>query len=127
VEWSNQPSALAALNLVIPRDQDFLVQWKNGNDPDLVIITGFGLTTDFSGAEFICTERASKGSFSVPAFVLSSIPATPPSPAATLTGIGGGLSVGSVSGNPGRFTADQLDLGYVTFSTTSLIGIGGWR
>jgi uncharacterized protein (TIGR03437 family) len=126
VEWSNQPSPLDALNLVIPRDQDFLVQWKNGNDPDLVIITGFGLATD-SGAEFICTERASKGSFSVPAFVLSSIPATLGKSAATLAGIGGGLSVGSISGNPGRFSADQLDLGYVTFSTSSFIGIGGWR
>ena len=124
MEWSNQPSALAALNLVIPRDQDFLVQWKNGNDPDLVIITGFSLKTDFSGAEFICTERASKGSFKRTAYVL--VPnARHASLAATLAGVVGLVGWDHL-GKPAGL-APITDLGYVTFSTTLRISIGGWR
>ena len=125
VQWSNQPDGLAALTLMIPRDQDLHVEWTNGNDPDLVMIQGFGLTPDASGAAFACTERASKGSFNVPSWVLSSIP--PTVGGSTLFGPGGGLSVGMVSGAPGRFSADQLDLGLVAFSTNTFVGIGGWR
>jgi hypothetical protein len=128
VEWTNQPSYPSSLNVQLPRDQDLLFQWRNGNDPDLAIIQGFGLTQDSSGAAFICTELASKGSFTVPAFVLSSIPATPPSTVAVSSVGGGGfLSLGIVMGNPGRFKNDQLDLGFVTFSSTTLANVGGWR
>jgi uncharacterized protein (TIGR03437 family) len=128
VEWSNQPSFPASLNQLLPRDQDLLFQWKNGNDPDLVLIQGYGLAPEGVGAAFICMEWASKGSFAVPSFVLSSIPVTPPQlAAATVVGGGGFLSLGTVMGNPARFKSDQLDLGLVTFSTTSQASVGGWR
>ncbi len=79
VQWTNQPSYPASLNQILPRDQDLLFQWTNGNDPDLVVMQGYGLALQGAGTGFICAELASKGSFSVPAFVLSSLPPTPPS------------------------------------------------
>lgn len=124
IEWTNAPSPASALTLMIPRDTDLPIQWKNGKDPDLVLIQGFGLTPDASGAAFLCTELASKGSFNVPSFVLSSLPAAPVGP---LAGPNGGLSVGMISGSPGRFTADKLDLGLVTFSSGTFVGIAGWQ
>ena len=128
VQWTNQPSFPSSLNQILPRDQDLLFQWANGNDPDIVVLQGYGLAQEGTGVGFICTELASKGSFAVPAFVLSSLPPTPPqSAAATVVGGGGFLSLSTVLGNPGKFKTDQLDLGYVTFSTANLASVGGWR
>ena len=61
----------------------------------------------------MCTEQASKGSFTVDAAVLSALPASP-GPANEPTG-GLGLLTGS-AGEGGKFQATGLDFGYVTYT-----------
>jgi hypothetical protein len=62
-------------------------------------------------AMFICNERASAGGFTIPSYVLSVLPAS--------SGlIPGTLTVGGFSA-PVRFTARDLDAGYVTASSAS--------
>jgi hypothetical protein len=92
------------------------VNWTGGGADDIVFITGSSMRTNpDAGASFTCTERASAGFFSVPAIVLSALPASTVSAQGVSTA---SLSVGQTqAANAPRFNAPGLDLGQVTHST----------
>jgi hypothetical protein len=112
VQWSNK-SELASVD----RTQDLTVTWTGGNpDKEYVLIGGISASEEVA-VGFSCTEKASAGRFTIPAWVLSSLPAsatlslegTPPIPS-------GLLAVGTASfTDTGRFTATGLDLGVFAY------------
>lgn len=67
VLWTNK----AAIS-TIDRSQPLTVTWTGGTSPGYVLIGGY-----VNGGQmgFVCSEDVNKGSFTIPAFVLSSIPA----------------------------------------------------
>src|SRR5207248_2897133 len=71
VNWTNQ-NPLGMLD----RTQDLTVTWTGGNpDKEFVMIAGIS-NNGQAVAGFLCTEKASAGKFTIPAWVLSSIPAS---------------------------------------------------
>lgn len=68
VVWTNK-AAVSTVN----RSQPLTVTWSGGS-PGYVLVGGY--VSSFSGMTgFICSEDASKGTFTVPSFVLSLLPA----------------------------------------------------
>gem|GEM_PF-483265 len=107
-----QPLSLSGgIPASIDRAKDLTLSWTGGNPSDLVSVTGISgaivggtaAAPIYDAWTFTCTATASAGSITVPAALLSQLPATPPSG----TGIGY-LALGSgpqpASGN-GLFTA----------------------
>lgn len=95
----------------ISRTQDLTFRWTGGQPTEWVQIMGISVRSNPDvGAAFICTERAARGSFTVPSWVLSALP--PSSPSA------GMLMVGS---SPlmerNKFNARGLDIGYFVYFT----------
>jgi len=91
----------------VRRDQDLTVTWTSRNPAsELVLVMGESTAATGARSSFMCAERATTGSFTVPTAVLSSLPATNPPPtssmAAALGVLGMPLSV--------RFTGPGLDL-----------------
>ena len=122
IAWTN----LAGIN-TISRLQNLTLTWSGG-DParEFVVISGVsGNPSTGSSGAFLCTERASAGQFTVPANVLSSLPASGWGALARgTTGPFGALTVGSsaILGST-RFPAQGLDaafFGYEMF-TSSLV------
>jgi len=97
------------------------VTWTGGNPAqEFVGIVGVSMkTAPDVGAAFLCTERAAAGSFTVPAIVLSALPAS--QPGGGLTGIPTGmLMLGSAPlMEPNKFKATGLDVGYFTYTILS--------
>jgi uncharacterized protein (TIGR03437 family) len=112
ITWTNR-AAITNVN----RANGLTVTWSGGTADGIVQITGYS-SSDASENSilgiFVCTEVASRGTFTVPSVVLLSLPATP-------TGAGLGLPLGvlAVGGTspPRTFTAPGLDAGYI-FSTS---------
>ncbi|HYP08073.1 MAG TPA: hypothetical protein VER03_17710 [Bryobacteraceae bacterium] len=106
LNWTN----MAAVNQVT-RSAGQTVTWSGGDPQGYVVILGassFGAT---GGAVFTCIERASAGTFTIPAYVLSALPAT----------VGdniGFLTLNNVT-QPVSFTATGLDLGNIIASSGS--------
>lgn len=69
VVWTNRD----ALNTV-PRTQPLTVTWSGGAANQFVVLSGFSPTPAGPGAGFNCVEQAAKGSFTVPAEILSALP-----------------------------------------------------
>jgi hypothetical protein len=116
--WTNQ-AALASLD----RTQPLTVTWSGGiPDKEFALIVGLSSNGQVTSG-FLCAENVSAGQFTVPAWVLSSLPAT-----ATFSNGGqivpsGLLGVGKAPfTNVGRFTATGLDFGVITYeqATASL-------
>jgi uncharacterized protein (TIGR03437 family) len=114
--WTNM-GAVAAVD----RTQDLTVTWSGGNsDKEFVLIVGLSDNSQ-AVAGYLCTEKVSAGQFTVPAWVLSSIPAS-----ATFTGggqslTGGLLGVGTAAlTSVGRFTGNGLDFGVITYEQASV-------
>lgn len=115
LNWTNKA---AVVN--VPRASGQIATWSGGDPTGYVMIFGYSSsdTTDAAvNGYFVCVEQASKGSFTVPAAVLLTLPPTPS---------GGGLgapigffAVGAIP-TPASFTASGLDIG--TISSTSLTG-----
>lgn len=109
LQWLNE-SSITTVN----RAQGVQVTWSGGDPNSFVEIAGVAVDpSKTAAAVFVCAERASAGSFTVPAAVLLALPAT------GATGEAGFLFVGSFT-TPTRFTATGLDLGYVV--SLDLIG-----
>jgi uncharacterized protein (TIGR03437 family) len=108
--WTNQASLTA-----VDRTQDLTVTWSGGV-PDKEFVMIIGLSANQATAGFLCTQNVSAGQFTVPAWVLSNLPAT-----ATITDQGqsypgGILGVGTAPfSSVGRFTATGLDFGVLTY------------
>jgi hypothetical protein len=108
--WTNQ-DAIAN----VARNSDLRVTWTGGGADDLVFISGTSFRNNpDAGASFVCTAPAPAGQFSVPAIVLSALPAS-----TTTQGVStASLSVAQTQGaNAPRFTASGIDIGLVTHST----------
>lgn len=106
VNWTNQAQITDP-----SRSSDLRINWSGGDPASYVSMTGMSFN-DRVGAMFICFERASAGGFTIPSYVLSLLP---PSSGQ----VPGFLSVGGAT-NPTRFTARDLDAGYVmAISATS--------
>ena len=68
--WTNQ-TAISTVN----RSQNLRLTWTGGDSSSWVTITGTSVSTQQVGASFVCTAPAAPGEYTVPAFVLSAIPA----------------------------------------------------
>jgi uncharacterized protein (TIGR03437 family) len=112
VTWSNQD----AINN-ISRAQNLTVNWSGGAAGSPVIILGASVDTNTNAAGFfVCTARAEAGIMTIPSWVLSALPAS-----GQVSGISAGLlQVGSVPGQPVRFQATGLDVGFFTWLNTQL-------
>lgn len=121
VKWTN----IDTLPTNIPRAQGVTVTWTGGDAASTVEITGLSLyatSTDTSTAvisSFVCTEKASAGTFTVPSYVLLALPVSGIAglPAGASFAVGN-LAVGNVS-NLVPFTATGLDFGYATWDVIS--------
>ena len=108
ISWSNQLQLAA-----IDRTRNLTVTWTGGNPAKEFIIVAGLASDDASNAAgvFVCTERADAGTFTVPSWVLSTLPIV-----ASPDGPNGLLWVGNMSfPQQGRFTAAGLDAGYLYY------------
>ena len=106
VTWTNQSAVASGVS----RSAGQQITWSGGDPSTYVSISGMSTAQGVAGM-FICLERASAGQFTVPAYVLQTLPAT--------TGDNiGTLMVGGTSASQ-RFTARDLDAGYITASSVT--------
>jgi uncharacterized protein (TIGR03437 family) len=105
--WSNQDAVTT-----VDRTRGLAVQWTGADAArDYVQISGTSIALNSRrGAGFVCRERASAGSFTVPPEVLSALP-----PSQTQEGVPSGQLAVSAASQPVRFTATGLDLGMLTY------------
>ena len=109
--WTNQD----ALNN-IPRSQDVTVSWSGGAAGGYVGI--FGSSADpvsRAGAKFACVAPASAGSFTVPSWVLSAVPASGADPATGGTPVGF-LTLANTLAQPVRFLPTGIDVGFFNWA-----------
>ncbi len=112
VEWTNSDVT------TIPRNADFTVTWTGGQvSTEVVRIDGSSAGTNSLGtrvsASFICLADPAAGRFTIPAYILGSLPATDKGPFGIAFGT---LNVGTQT-LPARFTAPNLDMGVVGVTT----------
>jgi uncharacterized protein (TIGR03437 family) len=111
VSWTNA-DAIG----VIPRNQALNLSWSGGDaSREFVAITGAALdVTNRVTGSFVCAERVDAGKFSIPADVLSALPAAN---AWTTDGYPAGfLSVGTMPIlSSARFQASGLDAAYFSY------------
>ncbi len=115
-----------ALPSTVTRSAGLPLSWTGGNSTDVVEIVGYsgtsttsGTTTTTNATEFICTTTAGTGGFTVPASVLTQLPATP----ASTSGGAGFLEVSS-GPTPSPFTPTLTVGGTVSSTFAALIGSG---
>jgi uncharacterized protein (TIGR03437 family) len=108
IEWTNRDSFS-----VVQRAQDLTVTWTGGDSAKEYVVVGATSsdTTRNVGAGIACMERASAGRFTIPAWLLSTLPAS-----GTIPGMS--LPKGRVDFitytivEPARFQAQGIDVGY---------------
>jgi uncharacterized protein (TIGR03437 family) len=72
IVWTNQASVKT-----VNRSQPLTVTWSGGTNPGYVVVGGY-VTSNTNGlVGFVCTEDVTKGTFTIPSFVLSVLPAAP--------------------------------------------------
>ncbi|MCC6366041.1 MAG: beta-propeller fold lactonase family protein [Bryobacterales bacterium] len=103
------------------RTQDLTVTWSGGNpDKEFALIAGLSANQQVTGG-FLCAEKVSAGKFTIPAWVLSSLPKTDTFPLGDQSIPGGLLGVGTASfTDAGRFTAPGLDFGVFTYEQATI-------
>jgi uncharacterized protein (TIGR03437 family) len=112
----------------ITRSAGLTLNWTGGNAADLVEIVGASSTTTGTGTNtsvdvwtFVCTTTAGQKTFTVPASILTQLPAV----AANGIGLLEVISAGSPTAGNGSFTAPLTAGGSIDFgSFLSLIGVG---
>ncbi len=70
VLWTNK-AAIATID----RSQPLTVTWSGGPDPGAVVIGGYVNSSTVGLVGFVCTADTSAGSFTIPSFILSTLPA----------------------------------------------------
>ena len=102
-----------AVTDTMTRSMGQTVTWTGGDATGTVLILGFSTTAGARvGREFLCVEKASAGTFTVPASVLLALPATSGAPSGTTAAsVIGALGVGFEKSN--AFTAPGIDLGTI--------------
>ncbi len=118
--WTNKAAITA-----VTRSQGQNITWTGGDPSGYVTITGTSIVTEPStlAGTFTCTAPVSAGQFSIPPVVLLSLPASTSLSVGGITIDTGSLSVGT-STNPVKFTAPNLDLGYIVASSDSSKTVG---
>jgi len=86
------------------------VNWRGGDPTGYVVIQGSGQSATGVTASFSCVERAGAIQFTVPPYVIASLPGSP-------TDISALIAAGSSAQN--RFKATGLDIGYFNFCSPS--------
>jgi uncharacterized protein (TIGR03437 family) len=101
----------------LPLTQDITVTWSGGGAGELVAVTGSSAARDIAaGAEFVCVERATVGSLTVPAWIVSALP-----PSGVVDGVNAGfMTFATTLAQPSRFSATGLDLGYFNWGLIQL-------
>jgi hypothetical protein len=114
--WTNK-DALASAD----RTQDLTVTWSGGvADKEYALIVGISVNGQAT-AGFLCAEKVSAGQFTVPAWVLSSIPASVAITEGGQVVPGGLIAVGTASlPNVGRFTASGLNFGIFSYEQAAV-------
>ena len=108
--WTNQE----ALNN-ISRSQDLTLTWSGGAAGGLVAVLGSSADPKTgAGASFECVARGDAGSVTVPAWVLSALPASGIDP--TVGVAVGLLSLGGTLPQPTRFQATGIDVGLFSWA-----------
>ncbi len=107
--WTNRDEIQS-----IASSQDLLVTWTGGQGTVVIFGTSVDTGQDM-GAGFFCQADAAPGQFSVPSWVIDSLP-----PSALEEGIPTGiLGVGNTA-DPVRFDAPNLDVGWINYSSMEL-------
>jgi len=107
IEWTNRDSFS-----VVRRSQDLTVTWTGGDSAKEYVVVGASSydTTRQVGAGITCMERASAGRFTIPAWLLSTLPATVSLPGTLPKGYVEFRTYPIVE--PARFQAQGIDVGY---------------
>ena len=109
LNWTNMDS-IETVNRAAGQE----ITWTGGDPSGYVYMFGFsssGTSNNAAVSSFYCTERTSAGRFTIPSYVLSTLPAT----SGQNIGL---LSVNNVV-NPVTFTAPGLDVGAITATSGS--------
>ncbi len=69
--WSNKPAIST-----VDRTQPLTITWSGGTQPGSVLLGGYSESPTGGHVLFTCSEDVSKGSFTIPSFVLSALPAS---------------------------------------------------
>lgn len=112
VNWTNQD----AINN-ISRSQDLVVNWTGGG-PTVAIFGTSANTSSQASATFECLANGSAGTFTIPAMVLSSLPAS--GTGADVNAPIGSLAIGTSLSAPARFTARGIDVGFFNWTHLSV-------
>lgn len=113
IVWSNHEG----INTV-SRSKDLTITWTGGTS-GLVVIDGSSANPSTrAGAGYFCVAPASAGTFTVPAWVLSALPAS--GPASDFAVPAGFLQVGMTLASPARFQARGVDAGYINWSVLQM-------
>jgi uncharacterized protein (TIGR03437 family) len=107
IEWTNRDSFS-----VVRRSQDLTVTWTGGDSAKEYVVVGASSydTTRQVGAGITCMERASAGRFTIPAWLLATLPATVSLPGTLPKGYVEFRTYPIVE--PARFQAQGIDVGY---------------
>jgi uncharacterized protein (TIGR03437 family) len=117
--WTNQSTISAQSS--IDRTQDQTITFSGGAPGDYIAILGSSTSATANvTVTLICTAPVSAGTFTIPSFVLSALPASGMITIDGISGPGGFLLFGNYPLS-NTFTAPGLDLGF--FSETTVTGI----
>jgi hypothetical protein len=112
-EWTNS-GAFGTIS----RSQDLTVTWTGGTSGIVRIDGSSANPSTQAGAAFRCVAPANGGTFTVPSWVLSALPAS--GLASDIPAPAGFLMVGTVLTSPSRFQARGVDAGYLSWSLFNL-------
>lgn len=116
IKWTNKDDLNSP-----DRSKDLTVIWTGGlPDKEVAVIFGLAVSKQVTAA-FLCMERVQAGKFTVPSWVLSSLPASDPITQDGETINGGILAVGNVPlTNAVRFTAPGFDFATFTYEQATI-------
>jgi hypothetical protein len=120
LNWSNQSSITGSID----RTKSLTINWTGGNASDYVAILGSSTSasTPQVTVTFVCTEKASAATFSVPSYVLGMLPVSGNVTQSGVSLAGGFLLVGNFPlSNP--FTVPGLDVAFFTHTVVNGINI----
>jgi hypothetical protein len=113
IVWSNHEGIST-----ISRTKELTITWTGGSSGPVLINGSSANPATQAGAGFFCVAPASAGAFTVPAWVLSALPAS--GPASDFPVPAGFLQVGTTLASPARFQARGVDAGYLNWSVLQL-------
>lgn len=114
--WTNTDDAKT-----VTRSSPLTVRWTGGDSGSIVTITGTSVTTSGSGGAFICLANRSAGQFTIPASIMTQLPASSVISAGGFSLVTRGLLAVSLGGNGVRATASGVDYLVVSDNTSTSV------